>query len=122
MNTTTAIASTYVLLVPAKAQDFFVRVVSKGQKYGLNNCLTHDSLDPLVEFYAAKSVDANNQFGQFISRYYLSTILLGKGYGLELYSDVPEWTLDASEMDYIKGMLGYNVSRYIPASDLANLA
>ena len=113
MNTTTAIASTYVLLVPAKAQDFFVRVVSKGQKYGLNNCLTHDSNDHLVEFYSAKSVDADNQFGQFISRYYFSTILdRQKDCGLQLDGNEPAWTLTASEMDYIKGMLGYNVSRF----------
>jgi hypothetical protein len=114
MNTTTApISSTFVMLVPCKAQDFFVRVVSKGQKYGLNNCLTHDSNDHLVEFYAAKSADADSPFGQFISRYYFSTILdRQNGYGLALWSDIPEWSLTASEMDYIKATLGYQVSRY----------
>ena len=122
MKTTTAIASTAVLLVPAKAQDFFVRVVSKGQQYGLNNCLTHDSNDHLVEFYSAKWVDADRPFGHFISRYYFSTLLdRQKDCGLKLWGDEPSVTLTASEVDYIKGMLGYNVSRYIPASDLANL-
>jgi hypothetical protein len=127
MNTThditTAVTSTLVFIVPCKAQDFTIRVVSKGQKYGLNNCLTHDSLDPLVEFYATKWASKDfGPFGQFVSRYYLSTILDGKkGHGLALWSDVPEWTLEASEMDYIKATLGHQVSRYIPASDLANL-
>jgi len=112
--TTTAVTSTLVFIVPCKAQDFTIRVVSKGQQYGLDYCLTHDSHDHLVEFYATKwASKEHGVFGQFISRYRFSTILdRQKDCGLALHGDEPAWTLTASEMDYIKGVLGYQVSRY----------
>jgi hypothetical protein len=114
MNTTNAIASTLVFIVHAKTQDFTIRVVSKGQQYGLNNCLTHDSHDHLVEFYATKwASKEHGVFGQFLSRYNFSTILDSKfAGGLRLWGDDDSTTLNAEEMAYIKATLGYQVSRY----------
>lgn len=114
-HTTTAVTSTLVFIVPCKAQDFTIRVVSKGQRYGLDFCLTHDSLDPLVEFYATKWASKEfGCFGQFCSRYRLSTLLNRNSLGtpLSLHGDIPEWSLTADEMDYIKGVLGHQVSQF----------
>lgn len=114
MNTPTAqIDSKFLLLVPAKTQTFIVRVVSKGQTYGRNFCCTHDKDMPLVEFYATKTHWGEAcPFGHFVSRYYLDTILEGtRGCGLSLYGDEAELFVDANAMDYVKGQLGYNVSR-----------
>jgi hypothetical protein len=116
------ITSTLVFIVPAKAQDFTIRVVSKGQTYGLDNCLVHDSLDPLVEFYATKwASEEFGVFGQFCSRLSLSSLLkresLGTPWQLDL--SIPSWHLTASEMDYIKGVLAHQVSQYAPAFDQA---
>lgn len=112
--TTTAVTSTLVFIVPCQTQDFTIRVVSKGQQYGLDYCLTHDSHDHLVEFYATKwASKEHGVFGQFLSRYNFSTILDSKfAGGLRLWGDDDSTTLTASEMAYIKGVLGHQVSRY----------
>lgn len=115
MNTTTdPVTSTLVRIFNCKAQDFTIRVVSKGQKYGLNNCLTHDSHDHLVEFYATKWASKEfGVFGQFLSRYYFSTILDSKyPSGLRLWGDDDSTTLTADEMAQIKAVLAHQVSRY----------
>jgi hypothetical protein len=63
------------------------------------------STEPLVEFYDARyrNVRGFTPDGQFISRYYLETLLTrgacrGEGYGLDLQGDVPNWTIDATTM------------------------
>jgi hypothetical protein len=43
-----------------------VRLIKRGDKYGLSNCETHNETDPLVEFYDPR---------HFVRRYYLKTIL-----------------------------------------------
>ena len=68
---------------------FRVEVVLKGGCYGLNNCLTHDKDDPLVEFWDVECK-------QFVSRYYLSTLLESSNTsGLCLDGGVPEWHITA---------------------------
>jgi len=68
-----------------------VRAVMPGGLYGLNHCLTYDEnkTDPLIEFYDMDSMAAKQmrqsdnktesylaeEYGQFVSRYYLSTLL-----------------------------------------------
>jgi hypothetical protein len=66
--------------------------------------------EPLVEFYDARyrNVRGFTPDGQFVSRYYLETLLgrdeqplsAGKSrrYGLDLQGDVPNWTIDATTM------------------------
>lgn len=83
---------------------FEVRIIEKGDSYGLNNVLTHDKDDPLVEFWDTKH-------DQFVSRYYKSTLLEGdnEGRGLNLHGGVPEWSVSAKGMEearkFMKGEL-----------------
>ena len=50
---------------------FNVRYLNNGDKYGLKDNLIADR--PMVEFYDSKY--PHTQYGQFVSRYYVSTIL-----------------------------------------------
>lgn len=70
-----------------------VRVVEKGESYGLRNCLTYEKDEPLVEFYDTRFPHTN--LGQFVSRYNLSTLVESHPYGqgLCLYGGVPDWTI-----------------------------
>jgi|TARA_R110000744_G_scaffold342135_1_gene447286 hypothetical protein len=52
-----------------------VKIVFKEDAYGLDNCLTHNEDEPLVEFYDLAHKETFGDKGQFVSRYYLSTIL-----------------------------------------------
>lgn len=79
-----------------------VRLVEKGDKYGLNGCLTHDKGDPLVEFYDTRY--KHTDFGQFVSRYYLSTLLKSEN-GLCLQGDVPSWSVGEACMNRIRDWL-----------------
>lgn len=74
-------------------EGFEVGIVQKGGAYGLNKCLTHTKDDPLVEFYTAK--------GQFVSRYYLSTLMESTG-GLNLEGNVPEWQISNEGMNRVR--------------------
>jgi len=71
---------------------FHVRVVCEGGRYGLDNCLTHDKAEPMVEYYDGRS-------GQFVSRYYLDTLRERTDKhgrcGLALDCGVASWSLDA---------------------------
>jgi hypothetical protein len=87
---------------------FNVRMVFPGDAYGLNDCLTYDPSDkpwskpgdPLVEFYDARQDPARfGPRGQFVSRYYLSTLLEGDpARGLNLQGGVPSWSLDGQAL------------------------
>jgi hypothetical protein len=59
-------------------RSFNVRIVEKGDKYGRDMCLTHDESEPLIEFYDASYDFEKDEFGkvlgQFVSRYYMSTL------------------------------------------------
>jgi hypothetical protein len=87
---------------------FTMRLVCKGDYYGRSFALVHDSALPLVEFYDARhipTIDAGpdderpEQFGQFVSRYYLKTLLSGSAHeGLNLQGGVDDWTIDAAGM------------------------
>ena len=80
-----------------KADKFNVRVVSRGDKYGLNFALTHNGIMPLVEFYDSRY--PHTEFGQFVSRYYLDTIInRDDRFGLSLDSGVTAWTVPAEAM------------------------
>lgn len=91
---------------------FNVRLVQIGESYGRDDCLTHgqgkyDLHEPMVEFYDARHMHTSR--GQFVSRYYVSTLLNGasRTSGLMLDGGVPEWTVDAASMqrvvDYLTG-------------------
>lgn len=89
---------------------FYVRVVFRGEGYGLfrdgKHACVHDKDEPMVEFYDSRYPHVPVEFdvdeprrGQFVSRYYLSTLLDDAdrpGYigGIALDGGVPAWTLD----------------------------
>lgn len=78
-----------------------VRIVNTGDNYGLNMCLLNVKA-PMVEFYDSRY--PHTQYGQFVSRYYISTILSqdsrGGQYsnGLCLDGGVPAWNVSAEDM------------------------
>ena len=87
---------------------FNVRIVNKGDKYGRDFCLTHTEDKPLVEFYDARY--PHTEFGQFVSRYYVETILGDDGYGskaggLSLYGGISEWSVSARDMETVRSLL-----------------
>ena len=52
--------------------DYNVRLVTKGDRYGLNDCLAHEEDKPMVEFYSTKVQKTGR--GYFVSRYYCGTL------------------------------------------------
>lgn len=75
-----------------------VRVLLHGDRYGRDESLRHEGDEPLIEFYDARY--RHTPYGQFVSRYYASSIAEGSrnGWehsGLDLQGDVPSWKLTA---------------------------
>lgn len=94
-----------------------VRIVHQGEHYGLNDMLTHDSSDPLLEFYDATYEGPKfGPLGQFVSRYYVSTIMgiQENSYGLCLDGGIPEWQVNgqsiATIQDWISSSDWWNVA------------
>ena len=89
-----------------KVGKYNVRIVNAGDKYGRNDCLTNDK-QPLVEFYDSRYDQADFMGrGQFVSRYYVDTIVRGEyPGGLSLDGGIPEWTVSADEMCQVKQYL-----------------
>lgn len=85
---------------------FSVRVVLPGEKYGVDDCLTHDEgAEALIEFYDATQSPAKfGVRGQFVSRYFASTLQLGTG-GLDLYGGVPMWQVSEEQMKRVRAYL-----------------
>ena len=84
---------------------FTVRIVREGDRYGRGDCLTHDGSGPMAEFYDATYADLGwfGPHGQFVSRYYISTLLESqhRGRGLDLCGYEPAWTIDAGTMETV---------------------
>jgi len=83
--------------------EFNVRLVSKGQTYGADFCLTHEGDEPLVEFYDMRY--PHTKFGQFVSRYNFDTIVNDNEndyVGLNLDGGIPDWTIDKFTMANIR--------------------
>ena len=85
-----------------KGRKFTVRIVSTGDAYGRNRCLTHDKDTAMVEFYDA-TYAGNERFdaeGQFVGRYSADTLLNSESvaYGLDLHCGEPAWKIDAAAM------------------------
>ena len=81
-------------------ENFNVRIVNTGDTYGRNDCLVNDK-ETLVEFYD-KRYEHEIGRGQFVSRYYASTLLdSGCSHGLALDCGVPEWTVSADGMEQV---------------------
>jgi hypothetical protein len=79
-----------------RGDSFNVVVVLEGDSYGLDDCLTHEKSDPLVEFYDAEYANQKSwdYRGQFIGRYYLSTLTRKPvTCGLDLMGYEPKWKI-----------------------------
>lgn len=83
--------------------NFNVRIVCAGQGYGRDDCLMHKGADPLVEFYDARYTEGFGPRGQFVSRYYMSTMLTTEpGTALILDGGIPSWVVSAGDMDEVR--------------------
>ena len=85
-----------------KGKQFAVKLLAKGDYYGLEKCLTWDKESPCVEFYDVTYAGDNfDEVGQFVARYYASTILDADG-GLCLNGEIPDWSIDVVGMDKVR--------------------
>jgi len=83
---------------------FNVRILNKGDKYGREFCLTHDEDKPIAEFYDRRY--PHTEFGQFVSRYYVSTLLEDPTGGLCLdFGNAASWTVSAEDMTLVRAYL-----------------
>lgn len=73
-------------------ENYNIRLIFKGDNYGLNNKLTHKKGDPLVEFWTVR----DNPY--FVSRYCASTLMEGEPKGLMLDGGQPELTISTENM------------------------
>ena len=82
--------------------------MAKSERYGLNDCLVHDKDEPLVEFFdAAQDHTVFGPLGQFVSRYYRSTLMESKNHdGLLLDTGAPHWQIGAEGLRAVKEFIG----------------
>jgi hypothetical protein len=74
---------------------FNTKLIRAGDKYGLEDCLTHDG-DPMLEFYDPRY--QHTPIGQFVSRYYVKTLIEGDDTGLMLDGHHNDWQVDQKQM------------------------
>ena len=95
-------AQTIARVVNDTGRAFNVRLVRKGDRYGLDDCLVHDKDAALIEFWDA-TYENDPRFspglGQFVSRYFLDT-LTGK---------------DAFGRDHRRGSCGLDLCGHVAA-------
>lgn len=86
---------------------FAAKVLVRGDKYGLDERLKWDDDEPCVEFYDTTFAHQKGfpRLGQFVSRYYLSTVLRHWG-ELILHGGTPEWAIPGESMEALKSVLG----------------
>ena len=71
-------------------------VIETGRAYGRDCCLINNDA-PMVEVW-------DKQMPQFISRYYISTLLEGRAFdnGINLYGGEPAWQIEAHHLTAVK--------------------
>jgi len=100
-NTEPALPDTEArLLDPATGRRWHVRIVREGDRYGreegIGRSAIHREADVLVEFYdAEQDQDTFGPRGQFVARYYGSTLDTVKG-GLCLDTGVSAWAVSST--------------------------
>jgi hypothetical protein len=89
---------------PSSGREFLVRVIEKGDRYGLGDKLVYDQKEPQIAFYDTKHA-GDPRFGphgQFVQQYYAFTMAYHHpGLGLDLLGHEPAWKLDAPAMDKV---------------------
>lgn len=81
---------------------WLIRLVEPGDNYGFNFCLTNNDEEPYVEFYDTRY--GHTDFGQFVGRYYMSTIMEHEG-GLCLDGEVSDWQVSGKLIKRVKKWL-----------------
>jgi len=93
-------------------QPWNVKILEQGDAYGLDNCLTHDGVEPLVEFYDGRYIENFGILGQFVSRYYVETILEGNNTGLNLDGGVESWSIGYEGMKEVRDFLKHEYNQF----------
>ncbi len=108
---------------PYAGRRFNVRLVFSGEKYGRDDCLTHDKREPLIEFYDAGVEDSVPKFGprgQFVARYRLRDIIaIEAGRRLPLDVGVPVWALDETAVATVVAWLAARRTEALEAYEQA---
>ena len=84
----------------ARNQDWTVRVVFEGDRFGRDMCLVHDDAEPLIEFYDADhdfDIDTDGKvLGQFVTNYGADSLLeyANTTNGITLHGGVPKWKIE----------------------------
>ena len=95
------------ITVESNGITFCARRVDKGDKYGLNFCLTLEEDKPMIEFYDTRYILEFTSYGQFICRYYLETLQESNlSRGLNLDSSVADWNLSGHALVTVLNKLG----------------
>jgi hypothetical protein len=83
---------------------FRARILRDGTRHGLGQCLTWAETRVGVEFYDTRY--DHTEFGQFVSRYYVETVLeTTLGRGLDLMGYEPSWKIDPAAMAVVRAWL-----------------
>jgi hypothetical protein len=95
-------------VVNEDGRTFTVRILHEGDRYGLNDCLTHDESEPTIEFFDKTYIEGFTSLGQFVSRYYLSTLEepkpsewlgdLSQASGIDLHGGIDVWYVTAQNV------------------------
>jgi hypothetical protein len=85
-------------------KQFAIRIISKGDNYGRNRCLTLEEDNQLVEFYDVEGAGKEyfDELGQYIERYCIETIMEIENYGLNLSADVDVWSIEGTNIEKIQ--------------------
>ncbi len=104
----------------SNGRPWLVRIVRTGDKYGRDDCLTHDEDKALVEYYDLEHAsDRFDARGQFVSRYYAGTLLGHDGFygdgnrntGILLHGAEPEvWSIDAATQRIVLDWLDHQLA------------
>lgn len=104
-----------LIIINDRGRRFGVRIVREGDRYGLDDCLTHDEREPLVEFYDMTYAGADfGPRGQFVSRYYRCTLMDQQFAGLDLDGGIDVWKVDAYAMDQVRRLLAHTIREEMP--------
>lgn len=93
-------AKVFTITDMARNQDWTVRVVFEGDRFGRDMCLVLDDAEPLIEFYDADydfDIDTDGKvLGQFVSRYHADTLLedANTTNGINLDGGVAKWQIE----------------------------
>lgn len=99
-----------------KGIPFNILIISKNDKYGVDNTLIYEKDEPMIEFYDARK-ETLNKLGQFVSSYYVSTLLKDRrkleDNGLNLDMCVRDWNVSGVNMEEIFDWIYTNHSSLI---------